>query len=65
MTPEAPAKEPALYSPEWYALQIAALEADANQKYANWQQALGRLDVLRQLQAMSAQQQAETKEQSE
>lgn len=50
-------KAPALYSPEWYAIQINALEADAQQKYASWQQAIGRLDVLRQLQAMSGAQQ--------
>lgn len=59
--PEAP-KEPALHSPEWYAAQISALEAEAQQRYAQWQQALGGLNVVRQMQAMTAAQQAGQKE---
>lgn len=55
-TPEPPTA-PALYSPEWFDIQVQALDADQQQKYALWQQAIGRLDVLKQLQALTAQQQ--------
>lgn len=46
--------EPALYSDAWYDIQERALDADQQQKYALWQQAIGRLDAIRQLRALSA-----------
>jgi hypothetical protein len=55
---DAPPPELAPFSPEWYDANVQAQQQLVNQRYADWQQALGALSTLVALRDLAQKQQA-------